>query len=228
MFHTLTWHYTATFTDQDIGAREIDQMHRARGWKGIGYHGVVRFNGARERGRPLDKTGAHVQDQNTNNLGLVYIGGLLPGSDGTRGHDTRTREQRQTMQEWTREVLTQYPTIKRVVGHMDLAATQCPAFDVGQWWAEVSGGVYRKPIPVDTSKPPVSFPMVRRGSKQKEEITILQTVLNDLGLAAGPSDGIFGPRTEAAVCAAQTEGNLVVDGIVGPATWTYLFSQQKD
>ena len=35
----------------------------------------------------------------------------------------------------------------------------------------------------------------------------------------GPADGDFGPRTEAAVKAYQTDHNLVVDGIVGDRTW---------
>jgi hypothetical protein len=35
----------------------------------------------------------------------------------------------------------------------------------------------------------------------------------------GPIDGNFGPRTEAAVRAYQTQQNITVDGIVGDQTW---------
>jgi len=35
----------------------------------------------------------------------------------------------------------------------------------------------------------------------------------------GPVDGIFGPRTETAVRAYQTERGVAVDGIVGDQTW---------
>jgi peptidoglycan hydrolase-like protein with peptidoglycan-binding domain len=40
----------------------------------------------------------------------------------------------------------------------------------------------------------------------------------------GPVDGIFGPRTETAVRNYQSDANLAVDGIVGPVTWTALWS----
>lgn len=39
-------------------------------------------------------------------------------------------------------------------------------------------------------------------------------------------DGIFGPDTQAAVEQFQTDTHLVVDGIVGPATWTGLGGQR--
>ena len=41
-------------------------------------------------------------------------------------------------------------------------------------------------------------------------------------------DGIFGPRTEAAVKAFQQSKGLAVDGIVGPETWPKLVLQVKE
>lgn len=39
-------------------------------------------------------------------------------------------------------------------------------------------------------------------------------------------DGIFGKRTEAAVCSFQHQHRLEVDGVVGPITWRALFGNQ--
>jgi N-acetylmuramoyl-L-alanine amidase len=52
----------------------------------------------------------------------------------------------------------------------------------------------------------------------------IQERLNSLG--ANPrlvADGVFGPRTEAAVVAFQRQRGLNTDGIVGPITWNALF-----
>jgi hypothetical protein len=46
----------------------------------------------------------------------------------------------------------------------------------------------------------------------------IQTALSELGFNPGPLDGIFGPRTRAAVKAFQRSARLVADGIVGPKT----------
>ncbi|HSG78184.1 MAG TPA: peptidoglycan-binding protein [Acidimicrobiia bacterium] len=46
----------------------------------------------------------------------------------------------------------------------------------------------------------------------------LQNVLNELGHDAGTADGIFGPRTAAAVRAFQGDAGITVDGIVGSGT----------
>jgi hypothetical protein len=53
-------------------------------------------------------------------------------------------------------------------------------------------------------------------------VTFLQQRLQFKGFDPGPIDGIFGPRTEAAVKAAQTWGGATVDGVVGNQTWGVL------
>ncbi|WP_061931947.1 TIGR02594 family protein [Aureimonas sp. AU22] len=52
----------------------------------------------------------------------------------------------------------------------------------------------------------------------------IQTRLRALGYDPGPSDGIHGRRTIAAVRAFQSDQKLVVDGIVGPLTLARLFA----
>jgi peptidoglycan hydrolase-like protein with peptidoglycan-binding domain len=61
-----------------------------------------------------------------------------------------------------------------------------------------------------------------------EKVTELQTLLTTLGYGQllGPSgiDGIFGPFTENAVKQYQEDHQLLVDGKVGPETWTSICS----
>lgn len=63
-----------------------------------------------------------------------------------------------------------------------------------------------------------SFPVLRKGSKGSFVVLLQKKV----GVKA---DGIFGPRTEEAVKRFQADqGDLVVDGIVGAATWSRVMA----
>ncbi|WP_148269918.1 PGRP and LysM peptidoglycan-binding domain-containing protein [Desulfitobacterium dehalogenans] len=64
-------------------------------------------------------------------------------------------------------------------------------------------------------------PVLRQGS-QGPSVVHLQQLLTSHGFSPGAIDGIFGPRTEAAVIAFQGSRGLVQDGIVGVKTWTAL------
>ena len=86
-------------------------------------------------------------------------------------------------------------------------------------WGKIKDVVY----PADTSKWKVTrllkmkSPMLR-GNDVKE----LQNRLNDKGYNCGTADGVFGPKTEAAVKAYQAANKLVVDGKAGKKTITAL------
>jgi peptidoglycan hydrolase-like protein with peptidoglycan-binding domain len=64
------------------------------------------------------------------------------------------------------------------------------------------------------------WPVVKRGN-QGHPVPAMQYLLRDRGHHV-TVDGIFGPKTEAAVEAFQTSDHLRVDGIVGPQTWRAL------
>ncbi len=53
-------------------------------------------------------------------------------------------------------------------------------------------------------------------------VRVLQELLAERRYFAGVNDGLFGPRTRAAVLAFQADNGLTVDGIVGPETWEAL------
>src|SRR4051812_18118758 len=55
-------------------------------------------------------------------------------------------------------------------------------------------------------------------------VKALQQTLRTLGWQPGPVDGLFGPRTEAAVRRLQARTGLGTDGIVGPQTQRVLKS----
>ena len=63
---------------------------------------------------------------------------------------------------------------------------------------------------------------LRRRSRGRA-VKTLQSRLGDLGLDAGPVDGIFGSRTKSAVKAFQRRRGLLVDGVVGKNTWAELW-----
>ena len=73
----------------------------------------------------------------------------------------------------------------------------------------------------------LALPLLRRGLHPGEPpVRRLQYMLNFVGGTQDLAvDGIFGPRTEAAVRHFQANSNLAADGIVGKQTWTALLRQ---
>ena len=76
-------HWTGHFINQDIGAEEIHSQHKIDGFDGIGYHYIIRKDGTIERGRPINKEGAHAKanGHNTYSIGIAFVGGYTVNSN---------------------------------------------------------------------------------------------------------------------------------------------------
>jgi N-acetylmuramoyl-L-alanine amidase len=61
-----------------IGAKELNEIHIARGFLKIGYHDVIKRDGTIEAGRPKTEIGAHCEGHNQDSLGVCYIGTKRP------------------------------------------------------------------------------------------------------------------------------------------------------
>ncbi len=120
-------HCSATPEGRDYTVADIDRWHRARGFKGIGYHYVIYRDGSVHPGRAVEVIGAHCKGQNANSIGICYIGGLA--TDGKTAKDTRTPAQKEALRRLVAELKAKYPGLT-VHGHRAFANKACPCFDV--------------------------------------------------------------------------------------------------
>ena len=67
-------------------------------------------------------------------MGICLIGGLSPFKNFESNF---TEDQWLTLRQTCEYLLRKYPQAK-VVGHREVAKTECPAFDVENWWSHVS------------------------------------------------------------------------------------------
>ena len=131
-------HCSASPEGKDIRAKDIDAMHRAKGWKMIGYNYVIDLDGTVEVGRPLTMDGAHCNTAgfsgvayNKHSIGICYIGGIEGTTDAygrivpkldARGRqiskDTRTPEQKMALANLVYKLMDDYPIVE-VLGHRD-------------------------------------------------------------------------------------------------------------
>ena len=125
-------HCSATPPSMDIGVREIDRWHRAKGWLRVGYHYVIRRNGKVEFGRAPSACGAHVKGYNDVSVGVCMIGGVSAGRL-KRAEKNFTPEQWVALEKLVDLLVGFFPDAK-VVGHTDLdPKKKCPSFNVKEW-----------------------------------------------------------------------------------------------
>lgn len=115
-------HCSATRAGQDLRAKDIDRMHKQRGFDQIGYNFVINLDGTVEHGRPLSIAGAHCNTKgfsgssyNRHSVGVCYIGGLDVNG---KPADTRTGAQKDALRDLVAKLCKEYPILE-ILGHRD-------------------------------------------------------------------------------------------------------------
>ncbi len=123
-------HSTQTKPNADISIRNVDEWHRKRGLLKVGYHFFIKRDGVIEVGRNPNEIGAHIKEQDSTSISVCIAGGL-----NTRGvvAPDYVKEQIESLFVLIRTLKYMYSNAK-VVGHRDLSETECPSFDVKEWW----------------------------------------------------------------------------------------------
>ena len=91
----------------------------------IGYHYLIHLDGTIEKGRPIEKQGAHCSGQNRNSIGICYVGGMT--KDMKKAKDTRTKEQKDSLIYLMHELIYKYNKDMTIHGHNEFANKACPS-----------------------------------------------------------------------------------------------------
>lgn len=122
----MTIHHTVTPNNDSMSAaarvRQIQAFHQSgRGWCDIGYHFLVSRDGRVFQGRPHDRLGAHVANNNTGNVGISFL--------GTYTSANPTAAQLQAAARVVQWLGTSYGIARdraHVKGHRQYGGTSCP------------------------------------------------------------------------------------------------------
>ena len=130
-------HCAATKPSMDIGVEEITKWHIQRGFRGCGYHFVIKRDGTVETGRAENEIGAHAYWHNRDSIGISLVGGI---SEEGSPEENYTDDQWSMLRELVEELLEKYPDAD-VIGHNDVSKKDCPCFNVKEWRVnEVASG----------------------------------------------------------------------------------------
>lgn len=136
-------HCSATPPTRDVGAADIDIMHKQRGWQSIGYHVVIKRTGKIEFGESLNRQGAHAAGHNADSVAICLSGGV---DDKGKSVNNYTDAQWESLKATVEFLKKAYPNAY-VMGHRDLSPDKdgdglierhefmkdCPCFSVVDW-----------------------------------------------------------------------------------------------
>lgn len=202
---------------QELGESSIEQVNRyhinpnhisSSGCPHFCYHYGISKNGEVIQANELSHVTWHTKGQNTAGIGIMFVGNFKgPGHE--LGNEGPTDEQMQSAEELVGFLLDTFKLNKQdVFGHYHFGKPACPGYKIQEWIEK-----FRNELSEELQE-----------KKVEKSIKEVQKRLKKLGYPVGPVDGIMGVNTFTAIESFQKNQNLMVDGIVGPQTWSKLLT----
>lgn len=199
--------------------RNVEVIHLANGWAGVGYNFLVDMDGKVYEGRGWNGVGSQCPGFNRSGVGVyVAVGGdQVPTQEALRS----VRALRDEL------VRLRGGSGVREMGHKDGVATSCPGTFLYKWvhggMPVSGGGGMTAPISTGTARALVPYPghVHHLTGPDDHHVEQVQKRITQLGYPLTP-DSAFGPKTDAGVRWFQRLKGLTVDGRVGPKTWAAL------
>lgn len=95
----------------------INEYHKSKGWKGIGYNFYIRKDGTIYTGRPENAEGAHTRGENSSSIGICL--------EGNFEDEEVTEKQIDSLLNLAVYISLKYD-IYKIMGHRDVYETMCP------------------------------------------------------------------------------------------------------
>jgi len=95
----------------------VNEFHKSKGWKGIGYNFYIRKDGTIYYGRPENAEGAHTRGENNNSIGICI--------EWNFEEEELTKEQINSLVNLSLYISLKYD-IYKIIGHRDVYETLCP------------------------------------------------------------------------------------------------------
>lgn len=139
----LVIHCTDTPSGREVLKSDIEKWHiKERGWSRVGYSDMIHLNGELENLIDYDQDDTvdnweisnGARGYNSKSRHVVYVG-------GSKGTDTRTNLQKESLETYVKFMILRHPFIK-VVGHNQLSKKNCPSFDVPKWLKSIGVSSY--------------------------------------------------------------------------------------
>ena len=188
--------------------QSMHEYHISKGMNGLAYNIVVFKDGTVYWGRGLDMVGGHTSDVSVNKIsvGICAIGNFMI--------ETMNDTQKNAIKKLIKDLLAYYPGINKILGHKEVTSTDCPGtnYPLNEMKALINHSTG-----TDGTNTNSESDLIKEG-QSGAQVTQLQQQLKDAKYDPGNVDGIFGPKTVAAVKKFQTAMGIEVDGIVGPIT----------
>jgi N-acetyl-anhydromuramyl-L-alanine amidase AmpD len=200
---------------QELGESDIEGVNNyhinpnhisPKGCPHFCYHYGIRKNGEIVQANELSSVTWHTKGQNLAGVGIMLVGNFK-GSGHDLGTSEPTEEEMKSLDELVNYLLNAFKLTKQdVFGHYHFGKPACPG-DVIQQWIEN----FRNDLNIE-----------RKLENVTKTVAEVQKRLNKLGYTCGEIDNIMGIKTQGAIRNFQADSQLIVDGIVGPQTWTKL------